>query len=613
MNYTSESKFRVVFNKGLVTTLYHDLCNQLSQTDFEQRFYHVHAQRLMELQETLKNTLEIKNVFDFSVLDTNVVSEILETLFYFAASTYKTFSMNGYKKDELYKELEEYEEQIARFELFGSRVEAKNSFSEGFVKEQIKQLINAVYTDLFFTNSKVISNKLSSEDKIERYTEFYYNQIRDKIMFEQMGLPANFDEKHFKDYLEQQVRSDYESFCKIDSIKTLVEYLNQLNERYTLETGKGTSALHHNQDSEQIIVNLYLYLSRETNGLNVSDALREYFVVNDTEFNQIFSMFLSSFTKKDYKIEWFVPCFPGFHDKELWSEVNGLKILKNSEVENYFYDNEHLVADIKKNHPQQLWVKFLKLNSPRDIQFAYFQLEQQWNSYLDIIHFADQYRVPNKFTEYEGLYDVEDMTSGTIHYGKNGFEATFQPPLNERAVEIKKETYKNLVYNLETIPDDHNLKKRLILSLRYYRDHLEASFYGDKLLKLWHCLEVLSQQDNVDTIKEMLAIFPAIRTTRLFPNERIMKMNADERSAFFRNQKQYFDAIIKNMGMIRNEYVAHVNRGETIQERRFERHVEQLRQIVIGIQYLTITLIKQDPEYDKMKKIQKKLEEDFLS
>jgi hypothetical protein len=97
MNYTSESEFRVVFNKALVTTLYHDLCNQLSQTDFEQRFYHVHAQKLMELQETLKNTLEIKNVFDFSVLDTNVVSEILETLFYFAASTYQTFSMNGNK------------------------------------------------------------------------------------------------------------------------------------------------------------------------------------------------------------------------------------------------------------------------------------------------------------------------------------------------------------------------------------------------------------------------------------------------------------------------------------------------------------------------------------
>lgn len=172
---------------------------------------------------------------------------------------------------------------------------------------------------------------------------------------------------------------------------------------------------------------------------------------------------------------------------------------------------------------KQLWVKFLKVNSTRDIEFAFFQLEEQWNSYLNIIHFADHYRIPIRFNQHEGIYKVEDTTLGTIHYGKNGFEATFQPPLNERSIENKRDTYKKLVKNLETIPDDHNFKKRLTLSFRYYRDPLESPLYVDKLLKLWHCLEVLSQQDNVDRIKKVLAIFPAIRTTRLFPNERIMK------------------------------------------------------------------------------------------
>lgn len=610
MEYTSASGFRVVFDKALVTVLYHDLCEQLTQTDFEQRFYFVHAQKLLQLHQAMKEQIVSKRLFNFAAIDKLIITEIVETLFYYAAKMYQTFPMEEYKNKELYKELEEFEEQIARFELFGSKVEAKDSFSEGFVKEAIKQLINELYIDLFWCKCKKITHTLDQMELKDRYQLFYYEQIRNWVLFHHKGIPVNFDEEGLKSHLEQQLNHDADLFHPENS-KTIVENVNKLMQHDYLSGREEMTTFLSGYFSKEIVVDLYLHLSGNRAGLNVSEELQEYMASAHCNLNAIFTKFLLHFTKKSYRIEWFVPCFPGYYAVEEWPSFFDLELMVRENVVESFAEVELLATKIKENQ-NQIWVKFCTDNTYRDIEFTFYQLQQRWNDYVNVLHFADPYKVPITFKEFEGVYKVTDTSTDTINYGQNGFEAAFQPPLTERAIKIKKDNYKELVNDLIAIPDEHNLKKRLLLSLRYYRDHLQATSYGDKLLKLWHCLEVLSQQDNVDKIEEMLAIFPAIRPSRIYPNDRLQKLTAEERPVFFRNQKQYFADVIKNFGIIRNEYVAHVNRGAFIQEWRYKRHVNQLRIIVVGIQQIIVAFLKHDPSVDKVRKIQKKLEKDYL-
>lgn len=115
MNLSSESSFRIYFNKELYKLFFYDLYNQLSNTDFERRFYKFHIETMKNINDDLRQHLSVKNLFIFPELDKHKISQILEKVFQLTAKSLKTFSTSDFQNEEnsLYNLLAEYEEKIA--------------------------------------------------------------------------------------------------------------------------------------------------------------------------------------------------------------------------------------------------------------------------------------------------------------------------------------------------------------------------------------------------------------------------------------------------------------------------------------------------------------------
>ncbi|AHN24407.1 hypothetical protein [Lysinibacillus varians] len=126
-------------------------------------------------------------------------------------------------------------------------------------------------------------------------------------------------------------------------------------------------------------------------------------------------------------------------------------------------------------------------------------------------------------------------------------------------------------------------------------------------MKLWNILEVITKQDKIDSIVKYSAYFPAVFPNNIYTKDKILRLSNDQQSKFFNTQYLNYKEIINDIGSLRNEFIAHKNRGVLVQEHRFERSLILLNDIVIKLQNVILNYIYNDSGIKNIKEIIKDL------
>ncbi|EOO33250.1 hypothetical protein IIU_03362 [Bacillus cereus VD133] len=605
MNLSSESSFRLYFDKELYKIFFHDLYNQLSNTDFERRFYKFHIETMRNINDDLTKHLLVKNLFIFSELDKHKISQILEKVFQLTAKSLKTFSANDFQDEEnnLYNLLTEYEEKIASLELIGSKVDVFDTYSEGFLESQIKYMFNSIYADIFVEKSKELITKFSKDELRERLIHFYTLSIEDFLYLDSNKMSS----KQIKDHTEN-ILKEHDEFLEIDSFTDVIKKLTALIRKLELAQKEEANSYFNDYAYETVAVTLYSCLTAEAN-LNVQDEIFTFTSKHSSKMMSHLKCFVDSLEQKNYQVEWFVPCFLGHFDKEYWPGNKIINLMKTDEVKESL--NEFEQIDMLKKHKNSSFLCFKKIPATKDTQMALYEFKMHVNQLIDFLHINEQRPFPYKIEWDDAVFLVTDLKSNKKNLGRTNWEALAQPPINNYTMEIKLDFFSRIQAIENAVEQNNQLLSRYYQSLALYRQFLEANNLEEKLLKLWNTLEVLTQQDKIDKISEISSYFPAIYTSDLYPQERVQKMSKESLSIHFYKQKSNYCTILKDIGKLRNEYVAHKNRGKNTQEWRFRKSVELLRGIVITLQSSIFRYLSQSPDLQTIKDITKIIEKQF--
>ncbi|PEB72620.1 hypothetical protein COM89_26950 [Bacillus thuringiensis] len=561
---------------------------------------------MKNINDDLRQHLSVKNLFIFPELDKHKISQILEKVFQLTAKSLKTFSTSDFQNEEnsLYNLLAEYEEKIATLELIGSKVDVVDTYSEGFLESQIQYMFNSIYADMFIEKSKELVTKFSKEDLRERLIHFYTLSIEDFLYLDNDKM----NPKQIRDHTENILR-EHEDFLKINSFTDVIKNLITIIRKLELAQEAEANSYFNEFAYETIAVTLYSCLTEETK-LNVQDEIVTFNSKHSSTMMSHLKYFVDSLEQKSYQVEWFVPCFLGHFNKEYWPGNKIITLMNTEEIERSLNKFEQLKNTLKK-HENPTFLCFKKVPTTEDTQMALYEFKMQVNQLIDFLHFNEQRPFPYKIEWDDAIYLVTNLESNKKNFGKAHWKALTQPPIDNNTIEIKLDFFSRIQTIETAVGQNNQLLNRYYQSLALYRQFLEANNLEEKLLKLWNTLEVLTQQDKVDKISEISSYFPAIYTSDLYPQERVQKMTKESLSSYFYRQRSNYCIILKDIGKLRNEYVAHKNRGKNTQEWRFSKSVELLRRIVITLQNSIFWHLTQYPHLQTIKDITKIIEKKF--
>lgn len=589
MFYSSESDFKINFNKEINKILFYDLYNSLSNTDFERRFFKFQIDIMKEMNQEMEKYLLMKECFNFSGVSQTTIAQILECLFPQMGEVLKTVPIRLFhdKESKNHFDFKDYEIMIAEFSNLGGKVEVIEKYSTPFIIQGLKKLRNSLYYDMLFQNGKSGMTSLSRE-VINKQIDVFIERVSEILscQSEVLRVVSNVETREniinamsFKKLLIEisiLYNSDKEYFPKYDSV-----YMNE----------------------ERIIVAYYLTFVQNFE-TNISNDLTKYFSTNShqTQIEEFFNYLnVSSLT-----YEWYVPCeLADIKNKTIFysSAAVELGLFKNSDLIEQIDrlpPNIKILSEVDKSHEFYFWGKLSEQSE--DVSKSLGIFKEYCSEILDGMYFLEDMPFPHELLWQKAFC----LISEGGEYRKITSDGWNRRYLNQ----LDNEEFKNVLYKYTKITElryknpENDLSSRFLCSLKLYKDFLHIENLEDRLLKLWNILEVLTAQDKVDKLAAMVAYFPI-----LFPSE-IVDMNFTslqecEKSEYYRVKYNQYVEIISDLGSLRNNYVAHKNRGVLVPENRFEKNLKVLQKIVLQTQRVIFDCLinSEKTEYSKVRHI----------
>lgn len=607
LQYSSDSDFKLSFNRELNKIIFHDIYITLSKTDFERRFFKFQINIMADIFKDMQKSLIIRNVFDFSCLNNNVRAQLLEHIFFETGVALKTVPIGAMQQNtgKANLELESFEEKIAEFHILGAKVNVIDEYSFEFLKKQFYNLRTHLYLDLLFQRSMSIMKDLDFPEKKNRIIQFFYSAIPTVLERE---LNSSDLEK-----IEYWIQIDKIS-NDLNSYEAFLHYLTTIIETLGLDNQQLSVKYLINFYNENLISHFFESITKE-NKVNTYEELSKYFA-RDFYQNYTFE-FIKSLCSKEYTHEWYIPCQLGFLDSSLIiTQKDEIKvgIITRKDLLTLVKDlPEVLSSRIKLNDNYQYYFYGSIYNNNLDMQHSLLKVKSQCSEMLDIMYFKESRPFPTKFIWDEAFCIVNDKSNtNNISIVNNGWTAKFSPSLDNNQTLMKIDIYGDFI-RLKNNCNNNDLSRRFFYSLNLYRDALFLDSKEDKLLKFWNILEVITKKDKINSIVELSSYFPAIFSNDIHTNEKVLKLPKNVQSEFFNKQYLNYKEIINDIGSLRNEFVAHKNRGISISEYRFERSLNLINEIVLKTQQIVLDYLLSDVDVSSVKDIINDLKANYFS
>ncbi|HAZ39282.1 MULTISPECIES: hypothetical protein [unclassified Exiguobacterium] len=587
--YSSNSQFEITFNLEINKIIFHDLFITLSNTDFEKRFFSFQIKQMQFIFKEIEKELSIKNVFNFLELNTNVRSQLLEQIFIEAGKSLLTFPFESINKNEDFSStLNLYEKKLIEFNALAGKVNVNDEFSFTFLENQFKKFRSDIYTNLFFDKTIIYLNHFNNEERLSLICKFFKSIFRDML---QIKLTDDIIEKN-------ESIIEFNKICiKIDNqndmTDKIINIVKELNFVFKMDIDAYIIL-----NKERLTIDLFSIISEVTK-LNVLEEMNIYFSKkNSCDYTELF---IENLLYKDYTFQWFVPCHIGYIESSIITEEFSVlkkevvlkKIKELSQkvnVKNIILDNDNLY-----------YFNCNTTSNNLDLEYSKIGVKNKMSELIDIIYFQENIPFKTSFNWNEAFCIIIDENK-KYSIATNGFKKKYRYPLDNSETLGKIDFYKN-IQKLKSDLIENDLLHRFFYSLNLYKESLILENVEDKILKLWNILEVITKQDKIGKIVEYSAYFPATYSNIIASKEEIKAMTEIEKSEFFSAIYSNYKEIIYDIGSLRNEFIAHKNRGKIVQEHRYERSLELLHDIVKKIHFSILQYLCNHKSIDSMNSI----------
>lgn len=574
VTHSSESQFKLNFNKEINKIIFHDLYIMLSKTDFERRFFNFQIKQMGFIFENMEKQLNVKNIFDFSGLGLNTISQLLEQVFIETGQSLSTFPISSIRERKHFSStLSSYEKKLIEFNTLFGKVNVNDEYSFEFLKIQFSQLRKDIYIDLFFYKIINCLNSSNENEKISLIYDFF------KLTFLNMfGVNVTDDDlKHAEKMID--FKENYKKIIDYkDMINRITEIIEEVESKKNLKAGVPIIF-----DEEKLIIDFFSIVSKAS-VLNIEEEIIKYFFYRKNITHS--KTFTENLLFKDFEFQWFVPCHIAYIESSIITKNVGILkenilLKKLSELPQTLNIKNDLLDN---NHDHYFHCNISSKNF--DLHYSIAKVKKKASEMIDIMYFQETLPFKTTFNWSKAFCIVSDENK-KYNIVQNGYNLKYSFPLDNDHMLEKIEFYEK-IQTLKSDLIDNDLFKRFLYSLNLYKEVLLLESKEDKILKLWNILEVITKQDKLVKIVEYSAYFPATYLNEIFSKKEILKLSEEKKSEFFRTMYSNYKEIISDIGSLRNEFIAHKNKGIVIQEHRYERSLELLSDIVIKIQHSII-------------------------
>lgn len=589
--YSSNSRFEIRFNLEINKIIFHDLFISLSNTDFEKRFFSFQINQMQFIFKEIEKELSIKNVFNFSELNTNVRSQLLEQIFIEAGKSLLTFPFESINKNKDFSStLSLYEKKLIEFNALAGKVNVNDEFSFTFLENQFKKFRSDIYANLFFNKTIIYLNHFNNEERLPLIYKFFKSIFRNML---QINVIDDFIEKN-------ESIIEFNKICiKIDNQNDMVDKIINIVKELSFVLKMDIDA-YMILYKERLTIDLFSIIS-EVKKLSVIEEINTYFSKkNSCDYTELF---IENLLYKEYTFQWFIPCHLGYIESSIITEEFSVlkkdvvlkKIKELSQkvnVKNIFLDNDNLY-----------YFNYNTTSKNLDLEYSKIGVKNKTSELIDIIYFQEDIPFKTAFNWNNAFCVIIDENK-KYSIATNGFNTKYRHPLDNNEILEKIDFYKN-IQKLKSDLIENDLLHRFFYSLNLYKESLILENVEDKILKLWNALEVITKQDKIGKIVEYSAYFPATYLNIISSKKEILAMTENEKSEFFSAIYSNYKEIIYDIGSLRNEFIAHKNRGKVVQEHRYERSLKLLYNIVQKIHYSILQYLYNHKNIDGMNNIKK--------